>query len=218
LPESERGHRSFRDTLTMNSALYAVASLFIVCALIAVAWAIHQVDSVATVWLTLLIVVAAILQLVVMLRQTSILGRQDEILARRARLTCFAQTDGAQGLLPGSTGMSIRIAVVNDGTRGASAFHLYVRTVGAINYHKPSKWVSLDNQLYHRTIQTPLFANDTMWIKAFIVCYALADKNRELRYRIAYEDDATDWLPLPSFSSVPGRFRTLLESLQDTED
>jgi hypothetical protein len=84
--------------------------------------------------------------------------------------------------------MSIRIAVVNDGTRGASALHLYVRTVDAINYHKPTKWVSLDNQLYHRTIQTPLFANDTMWIKALIVSYALADKNRELRYRIAYEE------------------------------
>lgn len=66
MPESEPGHRSLRDILTMNSALYAVASLFIACALIAVAWAIHQVDSVATVWLTLLVVVAAILQLVVM--------------------------------------------------------------------------------------------------------------------------------------------------------
>lgn len=159
MPESERGHRSSVTHSPMNSALYAVASLFIVCALIAVAWAIRQVDSVATVWLTLLIVVAAILQLVVMLRQTSILGRQDEILAQRARLTCFAQTDGAQGLMPGLTAMSIRIAVVNDGTRGARAFHLYVRTVGAINYHKPSNWVSLDNQLYHRTIRIPLFAN-----------------------------------------------------------
>jgi len=202
----------------MNNILYAVASLFIFFALVAAAWSIRQVDSVATVWLTVLIVIAAILQLVVMLRQTFILGRQDEILARRARLTCFAQTDGAQGLAPALTGMSVRIAVVNDGTRGSDAFHLYVRAAGALNYYKPSKWVSLDNELYHRTIQTPLFANDAMWIKAFIVCYSMNDKRRELKYRIAYEDGATDWLWLSPFSSVPSRFRTLLESLQDTED
>jgi len=69
--------------------------------------------------------------------------------------------------------MSIRIAVVNDGTRGANAFHLYVKTAGAINYYRPSKWVSLDNQLYHRTIQTPLFANDTMWIVPVSATFSL---------------------------------------------
>ncbi len=203
----------------MNISLYVIAGIFILVAACAVVWAVGQANDVATVWLTVLIVVGAILQLVVMLRQTSILARQDEILAHRANLTCFAQTGEAPGLTATQTGLSIRIAMLNQGTRGATAFHLYVRTFGALDYYpRPNKWVSLDNNLYHRTIQTPLFAGDAMWIKAFVVCYPKPGRKQGLEYRVAFEDGATDWLPLSPTSIVPNEFKALLETMQDTED
>lgn len=205
-------------SLDINKTLYGVVTLFIIIALVTIPFMSRQSDAAKTTTLTLLVVLAAILQLIVMLRQTSILARQDEILSHRAKLTCFAQTGPAQTPYVGSFNTSIRIAVINDGTRGAQAFHLYVKTAGAVARFNSGKWVSLDNNLYHRTIQTPLFANDAMWIKAFIVCYATDDKTRDLQYRIAYEDDASDWLPLGAFNNVPSGFKPLLELLQDTED
>ena len=72
------------------------------------------------------------------------------------------------------------IAVVNDGSRGAQSFHIYVNPVGAVGgVILNDVWDQAKPDLFHRTVYTPVFAGDAIWLREFEVAFPVNPSRAE---------------------------------------
>jgi len=155
----------------------------------------------------------AIIQLILMLQQTNLMDRQDFLANRRARLSAFAQV-GARAL-GSQRGLAIHIAVINEGERGAASFHIYVNAKGASGgLILNDVWDESRPELFHRTVYTPVFANDAIWLRELVVAQT-ALQRASLSYRIAYDDGYSGWGTLRLYGEMPSFYRAVLEADHD---
>jgi hypothetical protein len=195
-----------------------------------VVWALAPAPAkVVTIASGVAAVVLAVLQLLIMFRQTDLMARQDEILNRRAVLTVYgdaatevesitAPLEGffAQG---GGSMTSWNIYVTNSGTRTAVGFNLSVRIdTGPFLYGEsmPSGWTVQmpENQVvFVFESEHRIFPNDVYVLPTLSIAQAGSRRLPDMRdvwVRIAHEDGEPGWLLLAMFNALPVEFKEQL--------